>query len=218
MIAIIQPLGILSNHFVNSMLPAHWLEFELGILVYLIIQRQVPRKFTIPVFIGLSFCGLVGSYRTQTAVIFSCMIFLLYKFDSSILRIKIGYPVRFLGKISYSLYLTHLLTLAVFDLIFKQFSYNSLLYYFCGIFAAILKQGLLWFDNDPKRTLEEKIAMAAERYFQKFGQHANTCYVNPGMFPEKGGLQANGVRVVAASFVLLHHLWVGVNPPEGSDF
>jgi len=80
-----------------------------------------------------------------------------------------------------------------------------------------LKQGLLWFDNDPRHTLEEKIAQAAERYFQKFGQRANTCYVNPGMFPEQGGLQANGVRVVAAPYVLPHHLWVGIAPAEGSD-
>jgi len=80
-----------------------------------------------------------------------------------------------------------------------------------------LEQGLLWYDNDPKRPLEDKIAMAVERYFRKFGEHADTCYVNPGMFPEKGGLQAKGVRVIGADFVLLHHLWVGIAPPEGSD-
>jgi hypothetical protein len=80
-----------------------------------------------------------------------------------------------------------------------------------------VKQGLLWFDNDPKRTLQEKVTLAAERYFQKFGQRANTCYVNPSMFPGQGGLQANGVRVVPAHYVLLHHLWVGVAATEGSD-
>lgn len=80
-----------------------------------------------------------------------------------------------------------------------------------------MRQGLLWFDNDPKRTLQEKVALAAERYFRKFGQHANACYVNPSMFPEQGGLLANGVRVVAAHYVLPHHFWIGVAPIEGSD-
>ncbi len=80
-----------------------------------------------------------------------------------------------------------------------------------------MRQGLLWFDDDPKRTLEDKVALAADRYLQKFGRRANTCYVNPGMFEGKSGLQTNGVRVMTATFVLLHHLWVGVAPAEASD-
>ncbi len=39
----------------------------------------------------------------------------------------------------------------------------------------MMKQGLLWFDNEPKRSLQEKIARATERYVQKFGQQPNIC-------------------------------------------
>ena len=79
----------------------------------------------------------------------------------------------------------------------------------------MMEQGLLWFDNDPKRSLEDKIAQAAERYSQKFGQQPNTCYVNPQMVagPENGKI-AKDVRVVTAKNILPHHFWLGVVRPE----
>lgn len=80
-----------------------------------------------------------------------------------------------------------------------------------------MREGLLWFDNDPKRSLEEKVSRAAERYFQKFGRRPDTCYVNPSMVPEQGGARPTAVRVIAAKNILPHHLWVGVAPPESQD-
>ena len=74
-----------------------------------------------------------------------------------------------------------------------------------------MKQGLLWFDNDPKRSLEEKIVQAAERYAQKFGQQPNTCYVNPQMVVGKGARKVlKKVRVVTAQNILPHHFWLGI--------
>jgi hypothetical protein len=73
-----------------------------------------------------------------------------------------------------------------------------------------MKQGLLWFDNDAKGSLEEKIARAAERYHQKFGHQPDTCYVNPQMVSSQDIVTAKGERVVAAKNVLPHHFWLGV--------
>ena len=74
-----------------------------------------------------------------------------------------------------------------------------------------MKQGLLWFDNDPKHSLEEKITQAAERYTQKFGQQPNTCYVNPQMVSGKEECKVlKKVRVVTAQNILPHHFWLGI--------
>ncbi len=74
-----------------------------------------------------------------------------------------------------------------------------------------MKQGLLWFDNDSKRSLEDKIAQAAARYVQKFGHEPNICYVNPRMIGEgESAAMLKQIRVVSAHNVLLHHFWIGV--------
>jgi len=72
-----------------------------------------------------------------------------------------------------------------------------------------MKMGLLWFDDDPKRSLAEKISEAAARYREKFGVEPDTCYVNPLSLPE-GEVGRTRVRVIPAATILPHHLWVGV--------
>jgi hypothetical protein len=42
-----------------------------------------------------------------------------------------------------------------------------------------MKYGLLWYDNDPRRPLEDKIGRAARRYHDKYGSWPNTCFVHP---------------------------------------
>lgn len=79
----------------------------------------------------------------------------------------------------------------------------------------VMKQGLLWFDNDSKRSLEDKIAQAVARYVQKFGHEPNTCCVNPQMIGEGEGARLSiQVRVVSVHNVLPHHFWVGVTRLE----
>jgi hypothetical protein len=78
-----------------------------------------------------------------------------------------------------------------------------------------MKQGLLWFDNDPKRSLEDKIIQATARYVQKFGQQPNICYVNPQMVAEPGHVKrADDIRVVTAQNILVNHFWLGITRPE----
>lgn len=72
-----------------------------------------------------------------------------------------------------------------------------------------MKQGLLWYDNDPRKSLDEKIAQAARRYREKFGAAPNICYVNPACL--NGKRVARGtVRVVGARTVLPNHFWLEV--------
>ena len=76
--------------------------------------------------------------------------------------------------------------------------------------------GLLWYDGDAKRPLEQKVGQAATRYHEKFERWPDTCYVHPGAVGDSpDGVsvpnpQAAPIRVLASPTVLLHHLWIGV--------
>jgi hypothetical protein len=75
--------------------------------------------------------------------------------------------------------------------------------------------GLLWYDGDPKRPLEDKIGQAARRYREKYGRWPNTCYVHPKAVNGQAGeelrpLDASAaIRVLSAPNILLHHFWLG---------
>lgn len=72
-----------------------------------------------------------------------------------------------------------------------------------------MKTGMLWFDNDPKTKLAEKIAGAARYYQQKYGARPNLCFVHPSM-AEPGVESAGGVQVRATRQIRPNHLWIGV--------
>jgi hypothetical protein len=44
--------------------------------------------------------------------------------------------------------------------------------------AAAVSLGWLWFDNDPKTNLDEKVVQASARFRQKFGRPPDVCYVS----------------------------------------
>lgn len=79
--------------------------------------------------------------------------------------------------------------------------------------------GLLWYDGDPKRSLEHKIERAVDRYREKYGRWPNTCYVHPWTaggrtdgelrLASHARRQAVGIRVLSAPNILLHHFWLG---------
>ncbi len=79
-----------------------------------------------------------------------------------------------------------------------------------------MQVGLLWFDNDPQRSIAAKAVEAARRYREKFGAAPNTCYVNqaalsgaelivPLQVPENAAL-----RLRPAPNILPHHFWIGI--------
>jgi hypothetical protein len=79
--------------------------------------------------------------------------------------------------------------------------------------------GLMWYDSDSSRTLEDKISRAAQRYREKFGRWPNTCFVHPQAMVEQAESDKRiacclesgqaTVHVVSAPNILVHHLWLG---------
>ena len=74
----------------------------------------------------------------------------------------------------------------------------------------MIREGLLWYDDDPGRNLAEKVGRAVRRYEQKFGAAPNVCYVHPSSVSGDGqSLKVDGVVVATRLSVLRHHFWVG---------
>jgi hypothetical protein len=71
-----------------------------------------------------------------------------------------------------------------------------------------MREGLLWYDDDPRREIGEKVRQAAARYLQKFGVAADVCYVNDRAI-ERGELRVGEVRVLPMSNVRPNHFWIG---------
>lgn len=73
-----------------------------------------------------------------------------------------------------------------------------------------MKIGLLWFDDDPKQDLAQKITRAAKRYRQKFGIPPDVCYVHKSSLSVNGKTaQVGQIHVTSQPASLLHHFWIG---------
>ena len=66
---------------------------------------------------------------------------------------------------------------------------------------------LLWYDNDPKQALEEKVKLVAGCYKQKFGWEPNIIYVHPSMV--KKPVRMGTVLVKPLFTVLKGHFMIG---------
>ena len=71
--------------------------------------------------------------------------------------------------------------------------------------------GMLWYDDDSKRQLDEKVARAVEYYRAKYGVQPTECYVHPGMLAEGQPQISAGVRLRPSGTVIKNHLWLGVD-------
>lgn len=81
-----------------------------------------------------------------------------------------------------------------------------------------MKTGMLWFDNDPKTALDQKVEQAADYFRKKYGQIPDLCLVHPSMLTESQH-QAGPVTVRPWRTITPGHLWIGVNEklPLGAD-
>lgn len=70
--------------------------------------------------------------------------------------------------------------------------------------------GMLWFDNNPKTGLAEKIEQASAYYRKKYGQIPNQCIVNPDMLKNEKA-KSPTVKLTASPTILPNHLWIGFN-------
>ncbi len=68
--------------------------------------------------------------------------------------------------------------------------------------------GMLWFDDDASRTLEEKVSRAADFYRHKYGRPPTLCLINPQA--ANGRKNVAAVELRTAQNVLPHHFWVGM--------
>ena len=73
-----------------------------------------------------------------------------------------------------------------------------------------MNYGMLWFDNDPKTELPNKVEKAAAYYRKKYGISPTLCYVNPQMISKKK-LIAGDVEIKASATILPHHFWIGAS-------
>jgi hypothetical protein len=83
-----------------------------------------------------------------------------------------------------------------------------------------MELGMLWFDGESQRPLQERLDRAARYYAQKYGRAANTCYVHPSTIGGVGGAAESrpskreqciaGLTVRASRTVLTNHFWLGV--------
>lgn len=70
--------------------------------------------------------------------------------------------------------------------------------------------GMLWYDDDKSRSLEEKVRRAADYYQRKYGRKPNLCLVNPQSGLNGKMAKVASVELKTAANVLPHHFWVGI--------
>jgi hypothetical protein len=86
--------------------------------------------------------------------------------------------------------------------------------------------GMLWFDNDRKSSIPNKVERAARYYQKKYGVNPNLCYVHPKTVKENGGkektkkgierkpLKIGKILVLKNEKVLPDHFWIGISSAE----
>jgi hypothetical protein len=76
-----------------------------------------------------------------------------------------------------------------------------------------VKTGLLWFDDDPQKRLEEKVQRAVMHYERKYGCSPTLCFVHPSAFDGNGRREVKktgGVEIRSGHSILMNHFWLGV--------
>ena len=77
-----------------------------------------------------------------------------------------------------------------------------------------METGMLWFDNDPKKSLNLKIQQAVDYYRNKYGCSPNLCLVNPGNLVKSNQpsetSSLGSVMIRPFRSVLPGHLWIGM--------
>jgi len=86
--------------------------------------------------------------------------------------------------------------------------------------------GMLWFDNDPAKGLDDKIERAAAYYRKKYGRQPTICFIHPSMFPTDNAdesaqqknnaraeakIRVGGLEIRSNQSILPNHFWIGVN-------
>ena len=76
-----------------------------------------------------------------------------------------------------------------------------------------MKIGMLWLDDDKRRSLEEKVRRAAEYYEMKYGRTPDRCYVNNNVLTEEKAVDR--LQLKPAAHILPHYFWIGIQGADG---
>lgn len=72
-----------------------------------------------------------------------------------------------------------------------------------------LKEGMLWFDNTPKKSLVQKIDDAMQYFTDKYGRVPNACHIHPTMLGNEN-IEDAPVEIKVDQGILPFHFWIGV--------
>ena len=79
--------------------------------------------------------------------------------------------------------------------------------------GADMNIGMLWFDNDSKKSVIDRADGAGAYYHKKHGRFPNLCFVHPSMLPEfeqnKKHLTDAGIEMRVSRSILPNHFWLG---------
>ena len=68
--------------------------------------------------------------------------------------------------------------------------------------------GMLWLDDNQKRSLEDKVKQAAMYYRDKYGQAPTLCFVNGQAIEDR--IKIGKIEVRPAKNVMPSHFWLGI--------
>jgi hypothetical protein len=68
--------------------------------------------------------------------------------------------------------------------------------------------GMLWLDDDGRRSLDEKVQRAADYYREKYGCVPELCFISAKMGVAE--LKVGKIEVKPVATVLPYHFWLGM--------
>ena len=79
--------------------------------------------------------------------------------------------------------------------------------------------GMLWFNNSPRMTLDQKINQAAEYYQKKYGRTPDLCLVHPSLLNDLNKTAVESLKLTVRPFrpVLPGHIWVGIEDKPSKE-
>lgn len=70
-----------------------------------------------------------------------------------------------------------------------------------------MNKGMLWYDNNTKLNIENRVQKAVEFFIEKYGYKPQCCFVNPDMAEEPIKIKDN-IKIVPNEKVLKNHIWL----------
>lgn len=70
----------------------------------------------------------------------------------------------------------------------------------------MINQGIMWFENDIKKSLEFIVNELFEYNKVKYNKKGNVCYVNPKILIDE--IEINGIKIKPWKSILPNHYWM----------